>query len=177
MDVYKESCSLFRSSPFFPCLDRWPKLISLTQRSWTGSINAWPNGGEIDIVEGVNLQTNDEVVLHTGKKCSMASDNDKMTGTPGMPDYDNANGCTVKDKNSNSYGEGLNKGRGGVYAMEWTSKSIKIWWWGRNSIPEDVRNGTPSPQGWQVPLASFDDSGCDIDKMFKDHQIVRSEPA
>lgn len=151
-------------------------MITNSPKSWTGSINAWPNGGEIDIVEGVNLQTNNEVVLHTGKKCSMASDNDKMTGVPGLPDCDNADGCTVKDGSSNSYGEAFNKGGGGVYAMEWTNKSIKVWWWARNAVPEDIRSGKPSPRGWPDPVASFSNAGCDIDKLFKDHQIVGHTP-
>ena len=148
-------------------------LTLFPQSSWTGAIDTWPNGGEIDIIEGVNLQTNNEVVLHTGRKCSMASDNDRMTGVPGSPDCGNANGCIVKDSSSGSYGAGFNKDGGGVYAMEWTNTSIKVWWWARESMPEDIRTGRPSPQGWPDPLASFNNSGCEIGKLFKAHQIVR----
>ena len=100
-----------------------------------------------------------------------------MTGVPGLPDCDNADGCTVKDGSSSSYGEIFNKGGGGVYAMEWTNKSIKVWWWARNAVPEDIRSGKPSPRGWPDPVASFNNSGCDIDKLFKDHQIVGHTPS
>ena len=112
-------------------------------------------------------------MLHTGGKCSMASDNDQMTGVPGSPNCDTADGCTAKDSSPASYGEGFNQGGGGVYAMEWTEKSIKVWWWPRKGIPEDIRDSQPSPSGWPTPLASFSGGGCDFGKLFKNHQIVR----
>ena len=111
-------------------------------------------------------------MLHAGEKCSMTSDNDPMTGVQGSPDCGNVDGCTVKDHSANSYGVGFNSGGGGVYAMEWTEKSIRVWWWARNGIPQDVSEGRPNPHGWADPLASFSGSGCDIDKLFRDHQIV-----
>ena len=102
----------------------------------------------------------------------MTSDNDPMTGVQGTPNCDNADGCTVKDRSANSYGEGFNKGGGGVYAMEWTATAIKVWWWARNHIPKDIAEAKPNPQGWSQPVASFSGSGCDFNHLFTNHQIV-----
>ncbi len=143
--------------------------------SWTSSIPTWPKGGEIDIIESVNLQANNEIVLHTGGKCSMTADNDQMTGLQGSPDCGNADGCTVKDRSTNSYGTGFNKANGGVYAMEWTAKSVKVWWWARNNIPKDISAGKPNPQAWPEPVSSFSGKDCDFDKLFSDHEIVSKQ--
>ncbi len=37
----------------------------------------WPNYGEIDIIEGVNVQTSDYTTLHTNQNCSMSQENTK----------------------------------------------------------------------------------------------------
>ena len=102
----------------------------------------------------------------------MNADHDAMTGTTGADNCDNADGCPIKDTSTASTGAGFNKGNGGVYAMEWTAKSVKVWWWARNKIPSDIGAGKPNPQGWPVPVASFSGSGCDFDKLFSNHQIV-----
>ena len=167
---------------FIQCLSKSPFsgrnmfLTCGTLLSWTSSIKTWPNGGEIDIIEAVNLQTNNEVVLHTGGTCSMTSDNDPMTGMQGSPTCGNADGCTVKDRDANSYGKDFNKAGGGVYAMERTATAIKVWWWARNHIPKDVAESKPNPQGWPQPVASFSGGGCDFDHLFTDHQIVGLRP-
>ena len=105
----------------------------------------------------------------------MNSDNDQMTGSQGSADCSSSSGCTVKDKSPSSSGSGFNDGGGGIYAMEWTAKSIKVWWWARNKIPSDISAGTPNPRGWQVPVASFSGKDCDFDKLFSDHEIVGSQ--
>lgn len=44
-------------------------------------------------------------------------------------------GCGIKDF---TYGEGFNQGGGGVYAMEWTSDGISVWFFPRRHIPRDL---------------------------------------
>jgi hypothetical protein len=63
-----------------------------------------------------------------------------------------------------------------VYATEWTSTSIKIWHFPRNSIPQDIANKKPDPSTWGAPQAIFGDSGnpasCDIGASFYNMSIV-----
>lgn len=91
-----------------------------------------PSHGEIDILEGSNLQTTDLSSLHTAGTCSIAGD--RETGILQATDctYDvstgnNGAGCSVSNSNSNSYGLGFSSDNGGVYVMQWTSEYIRIW--------------------------------------------------
>ncbi len=94
---------------------------------WSNGPN-WPQGGEIDILEGVNTFTQNQVSLHTGVGCNMPNGGMSMIGqlTTGSynsydcSSYDTSNqGCGVRDESSdNSYGTGFNNVGGGVYASE-----------------------------------------------------------
>lgn len=143
---------------------------------WTVGPN-WPNSGEIDIIEGVNSQQSNSMALHTNSGCSI-SNNGLFSGeisTPNCfvnaPDQANNAGCAILTPNSASYGAGFNEGQGGVYATEWTSSHISIWFFPRSAIPSDISTGTPNPSNWGSPVASFT-GGCDIDNFFESHQIV-----
>ena len=137
----------------------------------------WPVNGEIDIIEGVNSQTNNAMTLHTNAGCSITSTG-AFSGTMETSNCDvnaanqaaNA-GCSIDSTNSNSYGKGFNANGGGVYATEWTSNDISIWFFPRGSIPSDISSGNPNPSGWGLPQAQFT-GGCDIDEHVKDQQLV-----
>ncbi|KAJ5251267.1 CAZyme family GH16 [Penicillium chrysogenum] len=136
----------------------------------------WPSNGEIDIIEGVNQQSTNQVALHTGPGCSIDD-----SGFSGSVDTSNcyveasgqaANaGCAITSNSTQSYGDGFNKAGGGVYATEWTGEAIKVWFFPSASIPSDISTGTPDPSGWGSPMAAFAGS-CDIDSHFKELQIV-----
>ncbi|KAJ5157008.1 uncharacterized protein N7482_008108 [Penicillium canariense] len=136
----------------------------------------WPSNGEIDIIEGVNTQTNNQMTLHTSDGCSI---ND--SGFSGSAETTNcyveasdqsANaGCAIIGSSDQSYGDGFNKAGGGVYATEWTSSGISVWYFANASIPSDITSGNPDPSGWGTPSAAFTGS-CDIDSHFKNLQIV-----
>ena len=92
---------------------------------WSNGPN-WPSGGEIDIVEGVNTYTNNQVTLHTDPGCTLPSTNADVLGIAGTlvstqdcaaADTDNA-GCGVRSVDTNSFGEGFNAMGGGVYASK-----------------------------------------------------------
>ncbi|KAL1980751.1 hypothetical protein VTN96DRAFT_3558 [Rasamsonia emersonii] len=142
---------------------------------WTVGAN-WPNGGEIDIIEGVNQQTTDAMTLHTSDGCTI---NDSgFTGTLSTsncyvdaPGQSNNAGCGIDSTSSQSYGDGFNAIGGGVYATEWTSDYIKIWFFPRGSIPSDITSGSPDPSGWGTPAAAFQ-GNCDIDSHFTAQNIV-----
>ncbi|CBX95474.1 hypothetical protein IAQ61_004299 [Plenodomus lingam] len=144
---------------------------------WTFGPN-WPNSGEIDILEGVNDQTNNGMTLHTGPGCKIGEDRTVFSGTVDSQNCDiNAEGqsknkgCTIKHPSTQSYGEGLNAIGGGVYAVDWTDQAISVYFFPRNSIPEDVLGASPNPSGWGKPAAKFT-GGCNIPQFIKQQQIV-----
>jgi len=149
----------------------WPAI-------WTCG-PGWPNGGEIDIIEGVNTQANNAMTLHTNQGCTMAnvartqkgkvSGPDCWVGDPGQPS--NA-GCGVTATTGNSFGTGFNNNQGGVYAMEWTSAGVNIFFFPRQNIPADLKNDMPNPSGWGTPEASFPFGSNCPSSHFANHQII-----
>ncbi|RAL00521.1 glycoside hydrolase family 16 protein [Aspergillus ibericus CBS 121593] len=136
----------------------------------------WPNNGEIDIIEGVNQQTTNDMTLHTSDGCTI--NNSGFTGTlttdncyvDAAGQSSNA-GCGITDPSTESYGTGFNANGGGVFATEWTSSAISIYFFPRGSIPSDIATGSPDPSTWGTPVASFAGS-CDIDEHFTGMQII-----
>jgi hypothetical protein len=78
-----------------------------------------------------------------------------------------------------SYGAGLNAIGGGVYAMEWTSDWIRVWFFPRTQIPASINAGTPNMTDFGTPRANFEflavndtNTNCTVDKSFAHHQII-----
>lgn len=101
-----------------------------TWPAWWMNGDNWPYGGEIDIMEGVNAFSQNQISIHTGSGCRIPSNtNDIQTGTLTSGWFDSHNcasyetgneGCGVRDlSNQNTFGEGFNKAGGGVYARKW----------------------------------------------------------
>lgn len=116
----------------------WPAI-------WEADLDTWPEGGEIDILEGANDVGPNAVTLHTTSGCTMPVDRDQTGSTLetdcDTPDPDSV-GCGVVDSNKNSYGPAFNKNGGGWYALERTESSIKVWFWPRNGKPpSEVKSG------------------------------------
>lgn len=142
----------------------------------------WPSSGEIDIIEGVNTQTQNQMSLHTGPNCVMSAG--PMSGYVNTMQCDEAfnynSGCGVTATTPNTYGTPFNTNNGGpypntggVYATEWTSNAITTWFFPRGSIPADIKAGTPNPANWGLPQSNFvGGSGCDIDSHFANHNVV-----
>lgn len=127
---------------------------------------AWPKGGEIDILEGVNDHGPNSSVLHTAENCTMVSDDmdgtglvfplcsDRVASSSSRSLVSNLTGagqckssagagagCVVNPSGDNSYGPALNAVGGGWYAMERTATSINMWFWARNdtTVPDEVK--------------------------------------
>lgn len=83
-------------------------------------------------------------------------------------------GCGFDTKDTNNYGTAFNRNGGGVYALEWTSSIIRVFFFPRQSIPADISTESPhpNPSTWGKPIAAFSGDGCDIDQHFKNHKIV-----
>lgn len=145
----------------------------LTCFSWTVGPN-WPNGGEIDIIEGVNSQSQNDMTLHTSPGCSITNNggfSGAITATNCDANVAGNTGCQIVAPDSITFGKGFNLNGGGVYATEWTSDAISIWFFPRGSIPSDVSSGAPVPSSWGRPVAEFQ-GDCKIDTFFKAQQIV-----
>lgn len=116
------------------------------------------------------------MTLHTSDGCSI-SDNGNFKGAiatkncyihaSGQPD--NA-GCSIHAGDASTYGHGFNANNGGVYATEYDS-TVKIWFFPRGSVPDDIKNGKPNPAGWGKPVSQFQ-GGCNIPSKIKNQQIV-----
>ncbi|KAF8873871.1 2 beta-glucan [Infundibulicybe gibba] len=150
----------------------WPAV-------WETNESNWPNGGEIDIVEGVNDQGTNVVTLHTSAGCTMPASRAE-TGASLQLDCDaNVNGnagCGVRLSPATSYGPTFNNNGGGWYAVERTTAFIRVWFWARNdgSVPADVKNGATSvnTDNWGTPSALFPNTSCDIASHFNQHNII-----
>lgn len=137
---------------------------------------SWPNNGEIDIIEGVNTQNTDFMTLHTSPGCAVSNGGNGQL-QPYSQDCNTAvngnAGCSFHATDTTSYGTGFDNNGGGIYAMEWTSSGISIWFWSpSNPAPSDVLGDAPNPAGWGIPAANWAGSGCDWDSHFASHQII-----
>lgn len=141
---------------------------------WTFGPN-WPGSGEIDIIEGVNTQTSNIVTLHTTATC-VVNNGGSASGTFTKNTNCNADngysGCGAGTSNGASYGNGFNANGGGVYAMQWESSGIYVWFFPRNAIPGDITSGKPDTTKWGAPQVAFNSAGCNFDQHFKNHNIV-----
>ncbi|PIL34113.1 hypothetical protein GSI_03824 [Ganoderma sinense ZZ0214-1] len=137
----------------------WPSF-------WTKGPN-WPAGGEIDVLEAVNLMTANQMAIHTSTGCT-------VSGT----DCSQGSGCTVMEKQANSYGQAFATAGGGVWATQFDTTGINshsIWFWSRNNIPDSVKSATSmiDPSSWGTPSAAYpSDSSCDIANFFTPQQLV-----
>ncbi|KAK6346922.1 hypothetical protein TWF696_007022 [Orbilia brochopaga] len=160
----------------------WPAI-------WTSDPdpNVWPSRGEIDIVEAVNQGNKGvQMALHTTKGCQMRKVKRKQSGkilsTNCLNSTNNNMGCAVSGP-TDSYGEAVNRNGGGIYAMEWRSAGIRMWFFPRDKIPHNVqaalglsqrsnKDVKPDPSQWDEATADFPSTSCDIDRHFRDHRII-----
>jgi len=147
----------------------------------------WPNGGEIDIIEGVDKQTQVLTTLHTSNGCDMGSEPTSdftgkwATGSQGNPsdncyisagDQYSNQGCSIIGA-SNSYGAPFNSASGGVFATNWVpSQGISMWYWTRSQIPPDIKGNNPNPSGWGKPYAFFQFGSNCPSSHFTNNQII-----
>lgn len=147
---------------------------------------AWPTHGEIDIIEGVNVNTEVVSTLHTNSGCSQSGvNNSQFTGHYGnnnaggraddcdvkAPKQGNNQGCGINGL-AESYGTPFNNAKGGVYATEWTGDMIRVFFWPRASAPANVFTDHPDPDTWGKPMAYFALGGNCPATHFSDMKII-----
>lgn len=145
---------------------------------------AWPNGGEIDILEGVHRQDRDQTTLHTSADCSMADvDRDSFSGDwgKGIGGVDATDcyvkaasqftneGCAIVSDKSASFGAPFNAQGGGVVATVWDEDGIRAYSWPRQSLPSDIaaRSGL-NESSWGVPYAPASGSARALSRVHPD---------
>ncbi|VDC03456.1 unnamed protein product [Peniophora sp. CBMAI 1063] len=150
---------------------------------WTVGAN-WPQDGEIDIIEGVNTQTNNQLTLHSGggANCTIDTNPPLVNGVTGyLANVLNTQclstatadaGCSFSDPDPNSFGPGFNAVGGRVMAILRDESGVKMWSFARDDIPADILGGEPNPNLWSSPKAFWSSQTCDIDANFAAQTIV-----
>ncbi|KAI5462403.1 concanavalin A-like lectin/glucanase domain-containing protein [Mariannaea sp. PMI_226] len=145
---------------------------------WTVG-GSWPNDGEIDIIEGWNLQTTNAPAFHVGSSSKFGQcklDGADQISTVKTGNCDNTfsddtqftnQGCTGYDTTS-PYGSS----EGGVYALEWTEEYIKLFAWKWDSVPANIDSSEPNTDSWGKPNMFLKNNDCNIDNHFIDQTII-----
>ncbi|TFK76719.1 hypothetical protein BDN72DRAFT_5594 [Pluteus cervinus] len=146
---------------------------------WTNG-PTWPMTGEIDIIEGVGDYTNNQATIHTNPGCTLPStDSNALSitgnvvgGTDCAALTTGNQGCGVRASTSNTFGAGFNSNGGGVYAMQWDTTGVSVYFFPSNSIPADIQANVPHPETWGNPQAKWPASTCDPFKFFQSHSVI-----
>jgi hypothetical protein len=158
----------------------------------------WPATGEIDIVEGVNDYTNNQMTIHTNPGCNIPSTSSSVLSISGSviggtncAAADTGNqGCGIRSNSNVTYGSGFNAIGGGVYAsacgatvavgysdflpssVQLGAVGISIFFFPRGSIPTDIMTGAPNPSGWGTPVAMWPATNCNPSQFFNMHSAI-----
>lgn len=139
----------------------------------------WPNGGEIDLVEYVSLQSKNGFSVHTGPGCWAGSTGytaDTMLAGANALNCDahatDSQGCGFRSKQNATCGVGANYAGAGVYAMEWSDAGIKAWYFPRGQIPQDIKDKNPNPWSWDAPDMYIAADGCNPSTYFQPQTLV-----
>lgn len=138
----------------------------------------WPNGGEIDVIEGVNDQATNQMTVHTGSACTLdtayaSSFTGHVLGTNCLSTQQSNAGCAISDSNSTSFGYGFNQGGGGVFAVVWDNSSgIGIWFFPRSKIPSNITSHKINLQNWGKPVGFWSSATCNLTENFYSHSLI-----
>ncbi|KAN0081221.1 glycoside hydrolase family 16 protein [Tylopilus felleus] len=145
--------------------------------AWWSQAVQWPQGGEIDTLEGVNLHTHNQISLHTETGCNQVSPNETSTmiGSTNCSYANQGNqGCTVLDPSPASFGAGFANTSGGAFVTEFASTGISIWFFPRSEIPSALSNNdsTIDTTTFGIPVGNWPNAGCNIHEFFQPQQLI-----
>lgn len=151
---WKNFLSIFKFSHVPYGCGVWPALFTLANQG------EWPNGGELDMLEYVNMDVS-KASFHTGGSCTLDSSAVNQYGS--MPDrnrmdydcvtnYPDRLGCAPNKwmKSAQSWAHSP-----GVLATQWTDKFIKLFYIPEHEIPQDIKDEAPHPEDWNRWLFSY----------------------
>lgn len=151
----------------------WPSFWSFGP-----SAGEWPAGGEVDIIEGINLVGENQMALHSTEGCYQDRDNGGLGDTIER-DCSTPEGCAVREKKANSYGQAFNEAGGGVFALQMAPSGFYIWFWSRDDVPDsisgaDSKSTMDTTKDWGTPSAAYPSSGCNdtLWQYFAPQQLV-----
>jgi len=175
--VRLQSKKTYNSGLFIADFQAMPWGCGVWPAYWSCGPN-WPNAGEIDIVEGVNLGTLNQYTLHSApdSTCTLSTAGQEVLGslmgkTCASSESADA-GCAFQDGNTTSYGSGFNAANGGVFAHLWDSTGVTMWHFTRSEIPADIKAKNPNPAGWPTPVGYWSSNSCDITTYFYEHVLI-----
>ncbi|TCD65821.1 hypothetical protein EIP91_002171 [Steccherinum ochraceum] len=148
----------------------WPAFWS--------SAPTWPQGGEIDVFEGVNQETRAHMGLHTAPGCSHTNTTLQSSTVINSTDcsiYANSNeGCIITNPTTNSYGAPFASAGGGVFVTEFAPTGISVWFFTRSSIPDALQGNasTIDPATLGTPVATWTADGCDVTEFFEPQSLI-----
>nr|GAT48809.1 predicted protein [Mycena chlorophos] len=151
----------------------WPSFWLLGQ-------GLWPNAGEVDIIEGINLADANQFSMHTTAGCTQPA-NVTQTGRTTVTNCldvsgTNNNGCITVATEPNSLGEGFATAGGGVYAVQMDVNGIYLWFWSRSDIPKSISGSTATStldvSDWGTPSAAYPATTCNITEFFQPQQMI-----
>ena len=141
----------------------WPSL-------WLEGAD-WPKNGDIVFMQGVNLMTRNTVSLHSdpNQPCSFLQGQQQQLGTvtssncQAVINYNQ--GCSTLDGDPRSFGKAFNDNGGGVFALEWNDRGIKIWFFSRSEVPASLTSATRTidTRKWRQPTAHYPFGGGNCD--------------
>ncbi|KIK98984.1 glycoside hydrolase family 16 protein [Paxillus rubicundulus Ve08.2h10] len=145
--------------------------------AWWSQAIQWPQGGEIDTFEGVNLQTNNQMSLHTEPGCTQVSPNETstlVTSTNCAYDANSNQGCIVQDPSTTSFGAGFAGPGGGAYVTEFATTGISIWFFERSQIPSTLANNESiiDTATFGTPVGNWPSTGCNVQEFFQPQQLI-----
>jgi hypothetical protein len=178
------SSKRFDGGLFIADIKHMPAGLATWPAFWTVGAD-WPNHGEIDIIEGINTNTQNQYTVHSAPGCEIDTSSSAPLGfkvssiassvghTSCGSSKSSNTGCAFVDKSDSSFGAPFNAAGGSVVAMEWTSEGIKIWNFPRGNVPSDITN-SPNPDGWSPTYlkAAWSSLKCDTKTFFKQHAVT-----
>ncbi|RDB20074.1 putative glycosidase C21B10.07 [Hypsizygus marmoreus] len=153
-----------------------PYGCSVWPAFWTlGVGKEWPNAGEIDIIEAINLMDNNQMALHSTKGC-FQSPNPVQSGATLATDCSLDRGCIVAERKPNSFGAGFAQAGGGVFAVQMDITGVFMWFWPRQEVPDSIKTATSQSSldiaTFGVPSSAYPALGCNITEFFGPQQLV-----
>lgn len=166
----------------------WPAFWML------GTAGPWPDAGEVDILEGINEQTQNRMSLHTSKALTIDNHTNPLkisskvaggiqNGVALTTDCNvvssGGRGCSVSsNRPEEAFGMEFNRQLGSFMVVEFTSGWIKVWQmdrltgeeiFGQNSAGSIDAGGQI---GWGTPTAVFSRNGTNLEPFFRDLRII-----